>query len=183
MTREVDDSDAIVEIYCPFCGKVVLEATDFSKLSYDRDDDEEEESEYDDDFECDEDFVNVCEHLAFSSDWAYVGPEIHDKWKEEMRLLASAMEKENEKDKSFRRVEPETNERIIDDFRMSNREDKLNLIAAKALPDYDFAYIEEYVNKEDGISGTGGADYGLIFLKKRDKRKPKGKKSTKEEIA
>ncbi len=146
-------NDWIIEISCPFCGATVLETTDFSKIPEDMSDDEREE------IELSEDDCNFCEHVAFFSDWAYAGPEIPNKWKKEMTLLAGAIQNKE--------VDSNAIVSIIDHFRTSGGEDGLKRLAEKVLPDYDLEFVEEFVCKNNGCSGTGGSNYGIIFLQKK----------------
>lgn len=150
----LDFNDWTVELSCPFCGMVVLETTDFSQIPEDMSDDEREE------IELSEDDCNFCEHVAFFSDWAYGGPEIPNAWKNEITLLAGTIEN--------KKVDSETVGSIIDNFRTSGG-DGLKRLAAKVLPDYDLEFVEEFVCKNNGCSGTGGSNYEIIFLNKKTK--------------
>ena len=75
---ERDSDDWTVEMACPFCEKVIVEACDRSMLPDDMTDDEREE------IICTEKgFDNCdghCEHLAFFSDWAYAGSRVEEAW-------------------------------------------------------------------------------------------------------
>ena len=170
-SKKEKDSDEIVKATCPFCGKVVLFATDFSKIPDDISDDERVE------IECGEEFVTGCEHVAFSSDWAYQGPDdIPDIWKQEMTLFANAIiNKEN----IPQEVAPQKIEKVIDDYRVYNSEDDLKHLVSETLPNYDVAFISIFVCKNDGNNGQGGANYGIIFLQKKGHVKSARKKISK----
>lgn len=170
-SKKEKDSDEIVEVTCPFCGKIVLLATDFSKIPAEISDEERYEIEWSDEF------VNGCEHVAFSSDWGYQGPDdIPDTWKQEMTLFANAIiNKEN----IPQEVAPQKIEKVIDDYRTSNNEAALKHLASVTLPNYDFAFINKFVCKNDGINGQGGANYGIIFLQEKGHVKSAKKKISK----
>jgi hypothetical protein len=163
-----DDQSWIIKLSCPYCGEVIVTASNFGMIPRDMSEDKREE------ITCGEaGFDNVdmdsCGHLAFFSDWAYAGHFVMDNWESEMAMLASAMADEEE-DQPESNVTGQDTARIIVDGLDCRGIEEVDRIIAKALPRYDHKYAEEYVEKFDGIS-RGGPTYRLIFLRKKNDNK------------
>jgi len=140
----------IIEVSCPFCKSVVIEAIDYSALPDDM------REKINEGRESGDDTIDHCQHVAFFSDWAYAGSDIPTAWEKEMRLIALAIDEDR----------GATPGKTIDNNRMEDDGRNLQQVLAKVLPDYDAAFAQEYVEKFDGVS-SGGPSYAVVFLRKK----------------
>jgi isopentenyl diphosphate isomerase/L-lactate dehydrogenase-like FMN-dependent dehydrogenase len=166
-------------ISCPFCKIKIVEAYDIED-SYN-----ENTEEYG---EIPEDYSNgICPHLAFTSDWAYAGSDIKDKWLSEMiiysHLLDSHYDEKISKE-STEKYKKESLQKVVTYANLSwnEQEDIKNQIAeyimdsedyaqellAKTFHDHETHLETAFVDKGDGIQGRGGPTYMCIFLMKKN---------------
>jgi|GEM_PF-2072962 len=151
----------IVELACPFCKKVIVTAYDHSLLPEDMSEDEREA------ITCGEDGMDdmdgSCAHLAFISDWGYAGHSVIECWTNEMKSLADALDEGwNDSTKNCFCA------RKLEDTIGDNIDNNIEDIIDKVFMDCDHEFIEQYVEKYDGVS-CGGPTYRLIFLRKGGK--------------
>lgn len=148
----------IVEICCPFCGELIVEAADYSMLPPDMSDDEREK------ITCsgDPDFVGFdshCEHVAYLCEYGYVGSEVPKKWEKEMILVARILN-----DRRYPQLDNPDKEfiKLIEETWAHEDKKTLENAIEKALPGYDTVFIKREINK-----GGENPTYAAIFLRKK----------------
>lgn len=184
-------------ISCPFCNEMIIEAHEIDGLyedevdedeGYDKDEDEDEMN--DNDAEIPEDFNDgECPHLAFLSDWAYAGSRVKDTWEYEMVMFSHMLGlcyDENASKVFIEETKKKASEESAgyDDLRPRDKDSVIHQIADYILDDEDYVidmlkktfpehetYLEKvFVDKGDGVHGSGGPTYMCIFLKKKESK-------------
>lgn len=165
------------DITCPFCNKPIIIAYDIED-AYD-----DEIEEYD---EIPEDYnEGKCPHLAFVSDWAYAGSRIENSWLREMFIFSyilNSYEYEEISIDLIEKIKSEVIEIIINNNNLSqldlskiehriaeylmDDEEFCQELLAKSFPEYKTFLEIAFVDKGDGVHGSGGPTYMCIFLNK-----------------
>ena len=159
------DKPWIVEMCCPFCGEVIVRTYDYSLFTSDLSEEEEEE------IRCGTKYLDMwdghCEHLAYFSDWAYSGSRVEDKWAKEVAAIKGAFGESG--------LEDDLGFSLLDAVKDEGKKEKIQRQMQACVKDIEIALEGGYVEKNDGVKGSGGPTFMLIFMR----RKPKERKLTK----